>query len=172
MPGTVVDENNTVYMELVKTLSGVWTVEPITPDQPAAVQSSWTALVGSTIWLADGKTPVNSKIQQPSGKGHKYVLIYGGERYWTDGLLYFNVDFTTEMEGRPGCYPIVDISDRAGAWDKIHVYTNYFDSVNEEFHFDIIICANSAPGIKEGKPLEDPSHIPGFAKYGRMYNRQ
>ena len=83
-----------------------------------------------------------------------------------------NVDFTTEMEGRPGCYPIVDISDRAGAWDKIHVYTNYFDSVNEEFHFDIIICANSAPGIKEGKPLEDPSHIPGFAKYGRMYNRQ
>ena len=170
MQGTVVDANNTVYVELVKTLAGEWTVEPITPDKPAAVQSYWSALMGSTIWLADGKTPVNSKVQQPSGQGHKYVIIYGGK--WTDGLLYFNVDFTTEIEGMPGCYPLVDFRDRVGGHDKINAFTNYFDSVKEEFHFDFVICAASAPGIHADKPLEDPSHIPGFAKYGRMYNRQ
>ena len=172
MPGTVVDENNTVYMELVKTVSGVYSVEPITPDQPAAIQSYWTALMGSTVWVADGKTPVNSKVQQPSGKGHKYVIIYGGEGKWNDGLLYFNIDFTTEIEGMPGCYPLVDFRDRVGGHDKILTFTNYFDSAKGEFRFDFVIEAASAPGIKADKPLEDPSHIPGFGKYGRLYNRQ
>lgn len=172
MDGTIVEGEKTVYVELVKSISGIYTVDPIIPMYPAGVQKSWTALVGSTIWLADGKTEINGKKQSASGHGHKYVLIYGGENYWVDGLLYFNIDFANEIADKPGCYPVTDLRDRTGGWDTINNHNSYFDSNTEEVFFDITIIAYSAPGGGKGDPLQDPSHIPGWAKYGRMHSKK
>ena len=172
LEGTVIVGEPTVYVELVKTLSGVWTVDKIETVHRAAVQGSWGELVGSTIWLADGTTPVNKVTKPASGHGHKYVLIYGGENYWVDGLLYFNVDFTAEIEGKPGCYPITDLRDRAAGNDQITVYNCYFDNNKEELFFDFTILGWWGPGGGGGGALEDPSHVPGYIKSGRMHSKQ
>ena len=172
LEGTVIVGEPTVYVELVKTLSGVWTVDKIETVHRAAVQGSWGELVGSTIWLADGTTPVNKVTKPASGHGHKYVLRYGGENYWVDGLLYFNVDFTAEIEGKPGCYPITDLRDRAGGNDQITVYNCYFDNNKEELFFDFTILGWWGPGGGGGGALEDPSHVPGYIKSGRMHSKQ
>lgn len=171
MEGANIVGGKTVYLELVKTLAGIWDVDPIVPMFPAGVQSSWKALVGPTIWLADGTTVTNSKTQKPSGHGHKYCFVYGGEKYWVDGVLYFDIDFQNEMPDMPGCYPIINFRDRPGGYDKVQNYNSYFDMTKEELHFDITIIAYSAPGGGRGDALQDPSHVPGWAKYGRMYNR-
>lgn len=171
MEGTRIEGGKTVYLELVKTLAGIWDVDPIVPMYPAGVQNSWKALVGPTIWLADGTTVTNNKTQKPSGHGHKYCFVYGGENYWVDGVLYFDIDFENEMPDMPGCYPIINFRDRPGGYDKVENYNSYFDMTKEEFHFDITILAYSAPGGGRGDALQAPDHVPGWAKYGRMYNR-
>ena len=169
--GANVVGGKTVYLELVKTLAGIWDVDPIVPMYPAGVQPSWKALVGPTLWLADGTTVTNNKTQKPSGKGHKYCFVYGGENYWVDGILYFDIDFENEMPDMPGCYPIINLLDRPQGYDKVVNYNCYFDMTKEELYFDITIIAHSAPGGGRGDALQDPSHVPGWAKYGRMYNR-
>lgn len=172
LEGTTIVGDPTVYVVLTKTLSGVWTVEEVETVHRACVQSGWGELVGSTIWLADGQTPVNKVTKPASGHGHKYVLIYGGENYWTDGLLYFNIDFNNEMPDKPGCYPIVDMRDRSEGWDQITPYNCFFDAVNEELHWDFTILGWWGPGGGGGAALEDPSHVPGYIKSGRMHSKQ
>ena len=169
LDGTVILGETTVYVEITKTLSGVWSVEKITPLKPAAVQGFWGPLVGNTIWLADGVSKVSGVSKPASGHGQKYVFIYGGG--WSDGTIYFDVDFEHEIEGKPGCYPVINFRDRKEGYDQIVDYNSYFDSNIEEFNFDFVIYASSAPGCN-GNELQDPSHVPGLAKYGRMYNKQ
>ena len=171
--GTQIVGETTVYVELTKTLTGNWTVEAIEPMKPAAVNGTWTALVGSTIWLADGKTPVNGVTKPVSNDAEakqKYVFVYGGG--WTDGLLYFNIDFENEIADKPGCYPIVDMRDRPDGNDTVTPYNCYFDATNEEFHWDFTVTGYWSPGGPGGSKLQDASHVPGEAKYGRMHSKQ
>lgn len=169
--GTRIEGGKTVYLELIKSLSGIWDVDPIVPMYPAGVQSSWKALVGPTIWLADGTTKTNGKTQKVSGHGHKYCFVYGGETAWTEGIMYFDIDFENEMPDMPGCYPIINFRDRPAGNDEVVNYNSYFDMTKEELHFDITVIAWSAPGGGRGDALQQPDHVPGWAKYGRMYNR-
>jgi hypothetical protein len=173
LEGTTIVGNPTVYVELVKTLSGNWTYEKIEPMYPAAIQSMWT--LGTTIWLADGKTPVNGVTKNPSDAGHKYVFIYGG--VWTDGIMYFDVDFENELADKPGCYPIINFQDRVqagwpGGYDTVTSFNSYFDSVNEEFVFDFTILGWWGPGGGGGEALQDPSHVPGYGMFGKLHSKQ
>lgn len=177
LEGTTIVGDPTVYVVMTKTLSGVWTVEAVETVHRAAVQSGWGELVGSTIWLADGQTPVNKVTKPASDANHKYVFIYGGENYWTDGIMYFDVDFENEIEGKPGCHPIINMQDRVqagwpGGYDTVTQYNCYFDSVKEEFHWDFTILGWWGPGGGGGGALEDPSHVPGYIKSGRMHSKQ
>ena len=171
MDGARIEGGKTVYLELIKTLAGVWDVDPIVPMYPAGVQASWKALVGPTIWLADGTTKTNGKTQKASGYGHKYCFVYGGENYWIEGVMYFDIDFENEIPDMPGCYPIINFRDRPTGNDKVVNYNSYFDMTKEELHFDITVIAWSSPGGGRGDALQQPDHVPGWAKYGRMYNR-
>ena len=171
--GMTVRSSGIVYIECMKTLAGNWSVDEITPMYPAAVLSGWGELVGTTIWLADGTTPVNKVTKPASDANHKYVLIYGGK--WTDGLLYFDIDFANEMTDKPGCYPIINMQDRVwygvpGGYDTVTPYNCYFDSNKEGFIWDFTILGWWGPGGEGGTPLEDPSHVPGWAKYGWMHS--
>lgn len=177
LSGTTVVGDPTAYVVMTKTLSGVWTVEEVETVHRAAVQSGWGELVGTTIWLADGVTPVEKVTKQPSDANHKYVFIYGGETYWTDGIIYFDIDFDNEIEGKPGCHPIINMQDRVqagwpGGYDTITQYNCYFDGVNEEFHWDFTILGWWGPGGGGGAALEDPSHVPGYIKSGRMHSKR
>lgn len=172
LDGTTIVGNPTVYVELVKTLSGNWTYQKIEPVYPSAIQSMWT--LGTTIWLADGKTPVNGVTKNPSDAGHKYVFIYGG--VWTDGIMYFDVDFEHELADKPGCYPIINFQDRVqagwpGGYDTVTSYNSYFDNVNEEFVFDFTILGWWGPGGGGGAALQDPSHVPGYGMFGKLHSK-
>ncbi len=175
LEGTTIIGEKTVYVELIKTLSGNWIVEEVETVHRAAVSGTWGELVGSTIWLADGVTPVDKVTKPASDANHKYVFVYGGG--WTDGIMYFDVDFANEIEGKPGCHPIINMQDRVqagwpGGYDTVTQYNCYFDGVNEEFHWDFTILGWWGPGGGGGAALEDPSHVPGYIKSGRMHSKR
>lgn len=170
LEGTVLEGPQTIYVELTKTVTGVWSVDEITPMHAAATNGTWGKLVGNTIWLADGQTTVGGVAKPKSDNGQKYVFIYGGG--WSDGTIYFDIDFENEVEGKPGCHPIINMQDRPSGSDEVVAYNCYFDSVKEEFWWDFVVKGWWSPGGYGGTPLKDPSHVPGEAKFGRMHSKQ
>lgn len=169
LEGTILEGPQTVYVEMVKTLSGVWTVDDMEPLYPAKIDGTYKKLVGNTIWLADGLSTVGGVAKPKSDNNQKYVIIYGGG--WSDGLLYFDIDFSTEIEGKPGCHPLINLQDRPSPTDHVENYNCYFDSVNEEFNWDFTVVGYWSPGGGGGGNPE-AGHVPGYTKCGRMHSKQ
>lgn len=67
------------------------------------------------------------------------------QRYWTPfkkweaQFIIFNIS-SEEMAGKPGCYAVIDIVDRAGGGDTNAITANnsYFDSNTETLYFDFV----------------------------------
>ena len=167
VPGTVIQENSTVYVKIFKTLSGVYT-KTETVSVFKAKDSS--ADFQNVIYLADGKTlcgPAGSqKIVPESGHGQKYAVYYNSNLW-----VYFDIS-EEEMEGHPGCYKLINFRDRVEGYDEITENASYFDPVNEEFIFDFITLGWWAPGGGGGNELENPDDLPGELWHAKLSDRQ
>ena len=81
----------------------------------------------------DGKAPKD---------GQKYYAQY---KKYAGQDIYFDID-TKEIDGKPGCYALINMIDREGAYDKLTNNNSYYDSVNDVIYIDFVTEASNSPG--------------------------
>ncbi len=86
--------------------------------------------------------------------GQKYYAQY--KRY-TDQDIYFDID-SKEIDGKPGCYAIINLIDREAGIDKVTNNNSYYDSNEDTIYIDFVTEASGSPGTTNSEgdvPLGD-----------------
>ena len=173
--GTLVDPAlSTVYMKVYRTLCGVYEEE----DTKSGYDGRDKTVLGGNsdfkpvIYVADGVTTVPhapsglATYLAPSQKGtQKYGAYYCKYLY-----CYFDVDWANELEGKPGCYPLINLIDREGQ-DAIIWNASYYDVPNGTFIFDFVTLGYWGPGGGGGAGLDPGTTQPGEVWHTKLYNR-
>lgn len=133
VPGTIVEEPSTVYVEVNKSLAGNYFMETWTSALKGTEEKSST--MNSLIFLCSeqGKNPSN---------GQKYYFNYNNT--WSDGIIYFDIS-DEAMPGHENCVRLINFQDRDPAQDPIPANESYLNLVTGEIVLDFIIESYWAP---------------------------
>lgn len=133
VPGTIVEEPSTVYIEVNKSLAGNYFME------------TWTSVLTGT---QDKSNEMNSLIflcseqgKNPSN-GQKYYFNYN--KSWSDGIIFFDIS-DEPMPGHENCVRLINFQDRDPAQDPIPANESYLNLVTGEIVIDFIIESYWAP---------------------------
>ncbi len=75
--------------------------------------------------------------------GQKYYAQY--KRF--DGQdIYFDID-SKEIDGKPGCYAIINLIDREAGIDKVTNNNSYYDSNEDIIYIDFVTESSGSPGM-------------------------
>lgn len=132
--GAQVTDKPTVYLKLLKTITGNYAKQELEYVQHEDNSQNRSSRFNTLIKLADGTSTGFPK--STTGKNQKYAINY--DTSWGDGLLYFNLE-TEEMTGKPGCHRLIDFQDRPQGYDPINDHGSYFDTNTGNIYFNISI---------------------------------
>ena len=137
VPGTIVEEPSTAYIEVNKSLAGNYFMEMWTSVLKGTEEKSST--MNSLIFLCSeqGKNPSN---------GQKYYFNYNNT--WSDGIIYFDIS-DEAMPGHENCVRLINFQDRDPACDPIPANESYLNLVTGEIVLDFIIESYWAPAPTE-----------------------